>query len=205
MNINRIYQLFLAFLFIVSFITLTHTSSAAPFNVSTSAEFRAALLTAQSNGEIDFINLAPGTYNTGGVPFTYTAGLFENFGLNITGSGAANTSLSGSGQTAVLIIDADGVLGDFNVNINIDDLTIEEGSTDEFSIFAGGLTILSDTGNIMVYGCDFVLNTGGLAGGACINTLGQVSISNSTFFENMSLTSDGGGGAPYGQFHSAYG
>jgi hypothetical protein len=92
------------------------------------------------------------------------------------------------------------VLNDFNVNINIEDLTIGEGSTAAFSSFAGGLTIFSDTGNIMVHGCDFVVNTGGSSGGANIATLGQVSISNSTFFENTSLTSDGGGALLTGNF-----
>jgi len=200
MNKARGYRQYLAFICIVFFLTITTASLAADFNVSDSNELRAALLTAQSNGEIDFINLAPGTYSTDGAPFTYTAGLFENFGLNISGSGAANTSLSGSGQTAVLIIDADGVLDDFNVNINIEGLTVKEGSTAAFSSFAGGLTVLSDTGNMMIHGCDFELNAGGMSGGASIDTLGQVSISNCTFFENTSLTSDGGGALLTGNF-----
>lgn len=194
------YKLYLAFICFLFVLTIAPQTRSEDFNVSTSAEFRAALLSSQSNGETDFINLAPGTYSTAGVPFTYTAGLLENFSLNITGSGAGNTELSGSGQTAVLIIDADGVLDDFNVNINIEDLTVEEGSTAEFSSFAGGLTILSGTGNVMIHGCDFMLNTGGMSGGSYINTLGQVSVSNSGFFDNTSLTSDGGGALLTGNF-----
>ncbi len=200
MNIIGDYRPYIAFLLIVSLFTITQTSKAAVFNVTTAAQLRAALLTAQSNGETDFINLAAEAYNTGGAPFTYTASPFENFGLNISGSGTAFSSLGGSAQTAVLIIDTTAVLGDFNVNINIDSLSIVEGSTAAFSSFAGGLTILSDNGNVMIDDCNFMLNEGGLAGGACINTLGQVSVSNSTFFDNMSLTSDGGGALITGNF-----
>lgn len=200
MNIIRDYKLYIAFLLIVSFFTFSQTSKAAVFNVTNAAELRAALLTAQSNGETDFINLAAEAYNTGGVPFTYTASLFENFGLNISGSGTAFSLLEGSTQTAVLIIDTTAVLGDFNVNINIDSLSITQGSTAAFSGFAGGLTILSDNGNVMMEDCNFSFNTGGMSGGAYIDTLGQISISNSDFFENTSLTSNGGGALLTGNF-----
>ncbi len=167
-------------------------SIGAVFNVSNSMELRNALLTSESNGEIDFINIAPGIYNTGGLPFSYIAALTENFGLNITGSGAANTVLSGQGISAVLIIDTGSVINDFGVNINIEDLSINNGNSAPLSSIAGGLSIISDNGNVMIHSCEFEDNIGDIGGGAWVDTFGQISISGSTFDNNTSLSSGGG-------------
>ncbi len=194
-------RLFRYFSLTVLLLLVTTVSSFADvFNVSNAIELRDALITSQSNGEIDFINIAPGVYDTGGVPFIYTAAFTENFGLNITGSGSANTRLGASGQSAVLIIDTQGVSDDFSVNVNIEDVAIQGGDSAPFSNVAGGLTILSDNGNIMVHGCNFEDNMGDTGGGARIETLGQVSISNSVFDNNTSISSDGGGALLTGNF-----
>jgi len=199
-HIKNLWLIQYFFLTVLLLLVTSALSFAEEFNVSNAIELRDALITSQSNGEIDFINIAPGVYDTGGVPFIYTAAFTENFGLNITGSGSVNTTLGASGQSAVLIMDTQGVFDDFNVNVNIEDLTIQGGDSAPFSNVAGGLTILSDNGNIMVHGCNFEDNMGDTGGGARIETLGQVSISNSVFDNNTSLSSDGGGALLTGNF-----
>ena len=199
-HIKKLWLIQYFFLTVLFLLVNSALSFAEEFNVSNAEELRNALLTSQSNGDIDFINIAPGVYDTGGVPFIYMAAFTENFGLNITGFGSANTTLGASGQSAVLIIDTQGVFDDFNVNVNIKDLTIQDGDSAPFSNVAGGLTILSVNGNIMVYGCNFEDNMGDTGGGARIETLGQVSISNSVFDNNTSISSDGGGALLTGKF-----
>ena len=131
-HIKNLWLIQYFFLTVLLLLVTSALSFAEEFNVSNAIELRDALITSQSNGEIDFINIAPGVYDTGGVPFIYTAAFPENFGLNITGSGSANTTLGASGQSAVLIIDTQGVFDDFNVNVNIEDLTIQGGDSAPF-------------------------------------------------------------------------
>ena len=201
MMAHKIKLPFVGFFFLFLLLVLNPIFTfAAVFNVSTPFELRTALFTSESNGEIDFINIAPGIYNTGGVPFEYTAAFTENFGLTITGSGMANTILSAPNQSAVLIIDADAVLVDFSVNINIEDVSIQGGNSLLFSGLAGGLTILSNTGNVMVDSCNFEDNVGDTGGGAWVDTSGQVSVSDSIFDNNTAINSNGGGALLAGNF-----
>lgn len=190
---SRSFSLSLAVFSIFFLVLQSKLTQAAVFNVTNGAQLNVALEVAESNNETDFINLAPGTYDNGGEPFTYDAVFTENFGLNIVGSGRNITTIEGSDLSAVMVIDTTEVLSGFNVNINIQDVGIEDGSTGEFSNLAGGLTIVSDKGNIMIDDCLFAFNSGGSGGGLRIFTLDQVSISNSGFQNNTSITTDGGG------------
>ncbi|HSG57999.1 MAG TPA: hypothetical protein VLA06_00575, partial [Woeseiaceae bacterium] len=73
-------------------------AQAATFNVSTPAEFQAALTAAQANGENDVINVAAGNYNvTLSGTLTYTAVATENASLTIDGTDSTFVTLDGGG------------------------------------------------------------------------------------------------------------
>lgn len=193
-------KLFISF-FLASLVLIISTSTAKTevFEVSNAGKLRKALEVSQSNGEIDNIILAAGNYNTGGNPFTYSAVPSENFGLNMSGAGIDSTKLSGSDKSAVLVIDTTAVVNDSGVYVSIDDLSIKEGSSAKNSDLAGGLTLLSNNGNIGIDDCSFDSNTGD-SGGAYVETKGQISLTKSQFTNNKSLTKDGGGASLTGKF-----
>ena len=102
---NRLLTVFssIFFLFFILF-SVNQGLQAAVFDVTDSAGFQAALDTASANGEDDTINLAAGTYLTGGSTFTYTAAAAEDFGLTIAGDGVGQTILDGGNADRITIV-----------------------------------------------------------------------------------------------------
>lgn len=70
---------------VVIFLAVTVTiAKGAEFNVSNLTDFQSALTTAQSNGEDDIINVAPGLYTLDAtLTYTLTAESSENHSLTI--------------------------------------------------------------------------------------------------------------------------
>src|SRR3990170_3373900 len=196
---------FLLALFLLSFMLMPVGSFAAVFNVANEAELQDALDTAGGNGEDDTINIAAGAYDTGGTTFTYTPppAVEENFALTIAGAGVGLTVLDGGGRDQVLSIDTTGLADDSNANINIMNLTIQNGNTNEDG---GGLFVLTNSANITIENCEFSNNFaedfGGGAvfadvggGGAIVRTdSGNVMLTSNTFTNN-SANSEGGVGS----------
>jgi hypothetical protein len=76
---------------------------AAIFNVSTPAEFQAALDTAYNNGQDDTINVVAGNYNiTTTLIYNYKSS--ETYSLTIQGAGAGSTILDGGNSVPILSI-----------------------------------------------------------------------------------------------------
>lgn len=110
-------------------------------------DLQAALNLAQSNGEPDTIEIAPGTYNTSGTAFTYTAGAAENFALTIAGVGAGPIELDGGEGTQVLKIDTFANLpDDGDAHITIRNLTIQNGNN--AAGFGGGVFVCTGFANV---------------------------------------------------------
>lgn len=100
----------------------------ATFNVSTTLEFRQALLDAAQNGQDDVIYLASGTYNTTddtGGTFTFLDD--EDHKLTIQGSGKENTFLSG-GNHQDLVLRFQVVLDSGYNNIALKNLSVTDGN-----------------------------------------------------------------------------
>jgi hypothetical protein len=73
------------------------------FNVSTPAQFQAALDTAYNNGQDDTINVAAGNYNiTTTLIYNYKSS--ETYSLTIQGAGAGSTILDGGNSVPILSI-----------------------------------------------------------------------------------------------------
>ena len=102
-------------------------SSAATFDVSTPAEFQAALTTAQANGESDSISVAAGTYDLT-TTLTYTAVAAENFSLVIDGTDSDAVALNGSSQVPILRIDTTAVTADDGVFVEVRNMTFANGN-----------------------------------------------------------------------------
>lgn len=201
---NKIIR-FLLGLFLVSFVLygLTTDSLAATFNVSTASQLRNALQTAQSNLQADTINIAAGTYSTGGTPFGYSAASTENFTITIVGGGPTVTILNGGQNDRVLSVSTSSVSsGGPKAHIVIRNLTIRDGRT---GITGVGLTAHTINANITVSNCQFRNNHtvppsgDALGGGAFLQTFsGTITLSKSTFDNNSAATTSPralGGGA----------
>ena len=89
----------------VAFLSLTpfYNVEAAIFNVSTPAQFQAALDTAYINGQDDTINVAAGTYNIT-TTLIYNYILSETYSLTIQGAGAGSTILDGGNSVPILSV-----------------------------------------------------------------------------------------------------
>lgn len=151
-------------------------AQAATFNVSTPAEFQAALTAAQANGENDVINVAAGNYNvTLSGTLTYTAVATENASLTIDGTDSTFVTLDGGGGGIPLLrIDTTAVVDDGLVEITVSGMTFQNGTAAGPFTDGGALAILTDT--------------------TPLPAAGQIRIEAAEFFNN---SADGNGGAIY--------
>ncbi len=161
-------------------------SYAAEFPVTDADGLRTALTTAESNGEDDTITLSEGTYLTGGVTFTYSAGSPDEGSLTITGTG--EVILDGGGSDRVLEINSD-----YMTDITLQNLTVQNGN---LSDDGAGAYINIDAGNINVVECSFRDNYVGdnYGGGlyAYISSSGNIDLTNCDFNGNYAYYYGGG-------------
>jgi hypothetical protein len=207
-EMNRTFSMIVLFL-TAGCLVLPRNAGAAVFNVTTPAEFQAALTTAQSNGEDDSINVASGNYDVSGGTLTYN-GAAEVFSLTIEGAGAATTILDGGDTVQILSINASTSAG----TVTIRGMTFQNGITTlspagTLSILASNITLenswflnnlggggnLRGFGNITVTGCEFRGNSSGLggAGGLNINNQGTTVVSKNLIVQNTGATTGAGG------------
>jgi hypothetical protein len=146
---------FILVLLLISLSLLPVNSFAHSFYITNSKDFQNSLTTAQSNGEDDTINLATGTYSTGGTTFTYTPASTENHALTIVGAGSGLTILDGGNNTQVLSINTTGLADDSNSNITIKNLTVQNGNAIGSG---GGLLIRTKRANVTIENCEFSNN-----------------------------------------------
>jgi len=152
---------------------------AATFNVSTPAEFQAALDTAKSNGQDDTINVAAGTYN---ITTRIISQSFENFSLTIQGAGSGSTILDGGNSVAILYIYSVG-------QVFIKDIAFRNGNT---ASSGGGLSYFASAGT--VENCEFTGNSGGAGGGGAYVSAsdGTITLNKNTFTNNTTTGYAGG-------------
>ena len=183
------------FSFLVVIFHLSVGLQAATFNVTTPAEFQTALTKAQANGEVDTINVAPGTYNVGS---TLTYDTNENFALTIIGAGAAVTTLDGGNSVQLMHINGNGT-----GHVSVRGLTFQHGRATTGIPAGGGLggaLVITNgqSGSVTVDNCVIDSNTSTTSAGGCyIGMLnGDASITNSSITNNScdEGTADDGGG-----------
>ncbi|MEO5622722.1 MAG: hypothetical protein ABIO74_12695 [Dokdonella sp.] len=175
-------------------------AAAATFCVSDSAGLQNALQTAQTNGEDDFIQLAPGTYVPSADRFQYASS--ENQSLTISGGfatasgmppcslqlqGAQWTRLDGAGSKIPLSVSMTGTSG----SVQVDDLTVQNGAAVGFVpplniSGSGGWTgdITLDRVVVRNNQTTFAIASLGTDGGI-------VRVRNSAFFDNASSDATG--------------
>jgi len=182
---------------------------AAIFDVTTPAEFQAALTTAQGNGQDDTINVAAGTYNLTSL-LTYD-NFSEAFSLTIAGAGAATTILDGGGATRILNVNASTTAATVTVrgmtfqngflalfiqarHITLENSRFLNNTNNPPTLLAGGGASLSALGNITVSGCEYRNNFGDEgAGGLNIqNRDGTTLVSKNLFVNNAGGTQGAG-------------
>jgi predicted outer membrane repeat protein len=157
-------------------------TQAATFNVSTTAELRAALSTAATNGDDDTINLADGTYKTtddGGGTFKYVSN--EANSLTLQGSGADNVILSGDEQHQILNIKSTVSIG----TVYLQKLSFINGN--EQSGHGGAINSYF---NIEMKECNFTSNYAKESGGGVY--VGTYMLVQSSIFKNNTSKSGGG-------------
>lgn len=186
-RINLIYFVVLSIL-ISQFVT-SKSSLAEVFNVSNEAELRQALSMADSNGENDTINIAAGTYSTGGTPFLYEATAAENFSITLTGAGSGITILDGADLDRVLVINNNSVSDNSNTEITIGSITIQNGNTGGT---AGGINIISKSPDAKIENCEIANNNASISGGGASISAESLVIMNSKFANNTTDTFGGG-------------
>lgn len=212
-RINPIYFIVLSIL--ISHIFISKSSLGEVFNVSNEAELRQALAAADSNGENDIINIAAGTYNTGGTPFLYEAEASENFSIALLGAGSGNTLLDGANLDRVLMVNNNNVSDNSNTEITIRSITIQNGNTgggaggiiiiskspdakmenceitsNNASTSGGGASISAES--LVIMNCKFTNNTTDIFGGGAFISAESVTLSDNTFMSNSSAGSGGG-------------
>jgi len=185
-------------------IALATSAHAATFNVSTPAEFQAALTTAQANGENDLINVAAGTYDiSASGTLTYTAAPTENASLRIDGTDSTFVTLDGGSQVPILRIDTTAVVDDELVAIVINAMTFRNGNATGAFTDGGALAVLTDKtplpwgDQVVVDAAEFFDNAADGNGGAIYiegNTIGGMILSDLTIDGN---SAGGFGGGAY--------
>ena len=192
-------RLLIVLLLVLGLLGTSEQVSAAIFNVSTAAEFRASLSASETNGEDDTIFLATGVYEAGGTSFSYSPA--EDNSLTVVGSGAFVTIIDAGGLSEALSFNTVASLPDTeqppvtdaNADITVRDITVRNGSssflgaaqvrtdaadvsfqdcifTNSAAEFGAGLNIFTDSGNITVSGSEFTDNSATFGGGTSINT-----------------------------------
>ena len=189
-----------AALIVIAMVTIAAPVCAATFCVSDSVGLESALQTAQTNGEDDFIQLAPGTYVPSADRFQYASS--ENQSLTISGGfatasgmppcslqlqGAQWTRLDGAGSKIPLSVSMTGTSG----SVQVDDLTVQNGAAVGFVpplniSGAGGWTgdITLDRVVVRNNQTTFAVASLGTDGGI-------VRVRNSAFFDNASSDATG--------------
>jgi len=152
---------------------------AAVFDVSSVAQFQAALNTAQANGENDTINVLPCSSGCStnpsypvpvydlDAPLTYTAAATENQSLLISGFDSDTRILDGVLDAPILRIDTTAANADFAAQITIQGLTFTRGAARFSPILNGGaVSVLAKQAGIRVEGSVFEGNSAVEDGGA---------------------------------------
>jgi len=187
-------------LVLLAMLTMAGGSQAAIFNASNESELRTALTTAADNNADDIINIAAGTYNTSGSPFSYSPAATENYLLTIQGGGPGNTILDGGTSDQVMSLATTGLTDDTAADITVTDITFQNGNSTSDGV---GLYIRTKQADIAVQHCEFIGNIGnsGQYGGGLYavsadypNPTGNVTISNNIFRGN---SADNRGGGAY--------
>ena len=185
-----------AALFLLGLVAIPGSSTAAVFNVSTSAQLQQALTDASLSAEDDTINVAAGTYLTsdnGDAPFIYLVESIDPAagGLTIRGQGMDQSLLNGSGTSEILDIQDYASTG----SILVENLGLINGSRD--TCYAGGLAVnlgSNSTMDLTVQDCAFDNNICPVNGGAALsNFSGPITFTNNLVTNNQA-TSEGTGG-----------
>jgi len=190
---------------------------AADFNVTTPAEFQAALDNAATNGQDDTITVAAGNYDVSGGTLAYD-NIVEAFSLTIQGAGAATTTLDGGDTAQILYINAStsastvtvrgmtfqhgftGIAGGSALSATAANITLENSrflnnQTLGIILWQGATTLVA-TGNLTVTGCEFRDNTGDVgAGGINIRNIGGTTLVSKNLFIHNTGGTDGAGAA----------
>ncbi len=174
------------FLFFVLSIILFHggTTFGATFPVSTTQEFRQALLDAAGNGEADTILLADGTYKTtddGGGAFTFSDN--DAHDLTIQGGSPENVILSGEDTDQVLSFTST----TSTATIDLVNFSVVKGSAGQ----NGGGIHAGDLYSINVTNCIISGNFAGSYGGGFYG-IGRLTVTNSTIADNNAGSYGGG-------------
>lgn len=151
------------------------------YDVSTTAELRAALASAAAAGGDNTIRLAAGTYSRqddGGGVFRYVTTTSGN--LIIRGESQSNTVLDGAGQNRVF---ATIVEDSTSMSMELSDLTIQNGIAADGN--GGGINLDQQTSSLVITRTTFQHNTATGNGGAVgYDRSGTLTISDSTFKNN---------------------
>ena len=181
MTIRPIMLIWVAFFFVFSPFCKV---DADVFPVSTTAEFQAALTTAQGNGQNNTINVAAGTYPiTTRLMFSYWSGTYS---LTIQGAGAGSTILDGGNSVAILYIGSTG-------QVFVKNMTFQNGNS---ASSGAGLYYYASSGS--VDNCKFANNSGG---GAYVSASGDITLNKNTFINN-SINTPGFGAGLYATSNS---
>lgn len=146
---------------LIMLMLLPVVASGEVFNVSTVEAFQTALLTAQTNGQDDTINLS-GIYNVDDLPGTtlnYTADddPVENYALTIQATNGTAT-IDGGGKQALKIETFISGESTADAHVTIKGLTIKYGLISSEMFTGGGLYVRTQNANILVESCYFVSN-----------------------------------------------
>ncbi len=177
--------------FVLSIVLLSGgTTLGATFPVSSTTEFRQALLEAAGNGEADTILLADGTYKTtddSGGTFTYS--VTESYDLTIRGSAPEKVVISGENTHRVLALSA----ADATATIHFVSLSLVNG----YSTASGGGIHATSLHAVTLTNCILSGNTAGISGGGFYGS-GPLILTHSTVTDNTAGISGGGfyGGRP---------
>ena len=167
------------YLFICSL--LTANSYAAIYDVSTTSELRAALVSAGETGGENTIRLAAGTYSTqddGGGAFRYVT--TKNGSLLLVGNSQSNTLLDGGGQNRVFVTVVEDSVA---VSLALSNFTVRNGKApDGFN--GGGINLDPQTSSLSLESMTFLNNTGYVGGALGDYSGASLVIKNSQFINN---------------------
>jgi hypothetical protein len=194
-------------LMVLLFVLATGNAWAAVFDVTTEAEFQAALDEASVNGQNDTVNLAAGFYNAvdaggPGVGFTYIANSTapkENYALTIVGAGAAQTVLDGGWQgeeppatgNQILYIYTAALSDGSAAHVSVSGITFQNGNGN----YGGGFSAYSISGPVTLTSNTFTGNIAGSHGGGVFTEYDSgavVTLTGNTFTGNIAGSYGGG-------------
>ncbi len=157
-------------------------------NVTTPAEFQAALDNAATNQENNVINVSAGTFALT-TTLSYDSGSVGG-SLTIQGAGAGSTILDGGNSVQVMTLSS--LNGFLNPQIIVRGLTFRNGSSNDPGGGAG-LAVHAFSIPVTVENCIFDNNSIGSAGGGGAVLNGSSVTVDNNVFTNNSATDDGGG------------